>query len=47
VGDAFALDNVTFVNGVSEQGATVILLPIGLCVLLCLRLGYHTQLERH
>ena len=46
-GDAFALDNVTFVNGVSEQGATVILLPIGLCVLLCLRLGYRTQLEHH
>jgi hypothetical protein len=46
--DAFALDNVTFASGASgvpEPGSTVILLPIGLCVLFCLRIGYHTQLE--
>jgi hypothetical protein len=44
VGDAFALDNVTFASGgVPEPGSTVILLPIGLCVLLCLRLCYHTS----
>jgi hypothetical protein len=45
LGDAFAVDNVTFASGVSEQGTTMILLSIGMGVLLCLRVGYHTQLE--
>jgi hypothetical protein len=37
IGDAFAVDNVTFASSVSEQEATLILFSTGIFAILCLR----------
>jgi len=44
LGDAFAVDNVTFAGTVSDQGPTLFLLSVGVFVLLCLRAGHRAQL---
>jgi hypothetical protein len=46
LGDAFAVDNVTFartVSTVSDEGRTLILLSVGIFVLLGLRVGHRAQ----
>ena len=46
LGDAFAVDNVTFartVSTVSDEGRTLALLSVGIFVLLSLRLGHRAQ----
>jgi hypothetical protein len=43
LGDAFAVDNVTFARTVSDQGRTLILLSVGVFVLLSLRPGHRGQ----
>jgi len=45
VGDAFAVDNVTFAGAVSHQGPTLILLSAGVFVLLFLRFYRRVQIK--
>jgi hypothetical protein len=43
LGDAFAVDNLTFARTVADQGSTLILLSVGLFVLSSLRVGHRGQ----